>query len=268
MKVASWNVNSINVRRERLLRWLAAHQPDVLCLQELKALDEAFPSTDVHELGYQAALFGQRSYNGVAILAKAPLEDVKRGLADDAPDVDARGSAREQNTEARLVSARVHGLTVLSCYVPNGQLISSDKYVYKQRWLDRLLAYLRRHHDPAEPLLVCGDFNIAPEDRDCCDPAGYQESVLFHEVVREKWRALCAWGLVDTFRLHVQDAAKYSWWDYRMLSFPKGMGLRIDHILATRPLAERCTAAAIDREERKGKQPSDHAPVIAEFSWP
>jgi exodeoxyribonuclease III len=257
MKVASWNVNSINARRERLLRWLAAQQPDVLCLQELKCLDEAFPSADVLELGYHAALHGQRTYNGVAVLAKQPLEDVRRGFDDG-----------EQDGESRLLSARVQGLRVLSCYVPNGQLISSDKYMYKQRWLDRLLAYLQRHHDPAEPLLVCGDFNIAPEDRDCCDPPAWRDSVLFHEVVREKWRKLLAWGLVDTFRLHVPDPGKFSWWDYRQLSFPKGVGLRIDHVLATRPLAERCSAAGIDRDERKGKQPSDHAPVLAELRWP
>ena len=257
MKVASWNVNSVNVRRERLLRWLAAKQPDVLCLQELKGTEEAFPSADVLELGYHAALYGQRTYNGVAILAKQPPENVRKGFDDG-----------EQDNEARLLAARVQGVHVLCCYVPNGQLITSDKYVYKQRWLDRLLGYLQRHHHPSEPLVVCGDFNIAPEDRDCYDPASFHESVLCHDVMREKWRSLLAWGLVDTFRLHVPDAGKYSWWDYRMLGFPKGMGLRIDHVLATRPLAARCTLAAIDREERKGKQPSDHAPVIAEFSWP
>jgi exodeoxyribonuclease-3 len=257
MKIASWNVNSINVRRERLLRWLAEKQPDVLCIQELKGLDEGFPSAEVQELGYQTALFGQRTYNGVAILAKNAIEDVRRSFDDG-----------EDDAEARFLSARVAGVRVLCCYVPNGQELSSPKYVYKQRWLDRLLAYLSRHHAPSEPLLVCGDFNIAPEDRDCYDPEGWRDSVLFHEIVHEKWRALAAWGLVDTYRLHVQEPGKFSWWDYRMLSFPKGRGLRIDHVLATRALSERCTAAAIDREERKGKQPSDHAPVISEFDWP
>jgi exodeoxyribonuclease-3 len=256
MKIASWNVNSVNVRRERLLRWLADKQPDVLCVQELKGLDDGFPSADVLELGYRALLYGQRTYNGVAILAKSAPEDARRGFDDG-----------EDDQEARFLSARVAGLRVLSCYVPNGQELGSPKYLYKQRWLDRLLAYLERHHAPSEPLLVCGDFNIAPEDRDCYDPEGFRDSVLFHEIVREKWQRLAAWGLVDTYRLHVQDAGKFSWWDYRMLAFPKGRGLRIDHVLATRPLAQRCTAAAIDREERKGKQPSDHAPVIAEFDW-
>jgi exodeoxyribonuclease III len=255
MMIASWNVNSVNARRERLLRWLATHQPDVLCLQELKGLDEAFPSADVYELGYQCALYGQRTYNGVAILAKSAIEDVRRGLDDGDDDV-----------EARFLSARVAGVRVLCCYVPNGQEISSAKYVYKLRWLDRLRAHLERHHTPGEPLVVCGDFNIAPEDRDCYDPEGWRDSVLFHAAVREKWRLLTDWGLVDTFRKHVPDAGKYSWWDYRMLSFPKGRGLRIDHVLATSVLAARCSAAAIDREERKGKQPSDHAPVSAVFA--
>jgi exodeoxyribonuclease-3 len=257
MKVASWNVNSVNVRRERLLRWLADKQPDVLCVQELKGVDDAFPSADVLALGYQAVLFGQRTYNGVAILAKSAIEDVRRSFEDG-----------EDDSEARFLSARIAGIHVLCCYVPNGQELDSPKYAYKQRWLDRLLAYLERHHTPSEPLLVCGDFNIAPEDRDCYDPDGWRNSVLFHEIVHEKWQKLCAWGLVDSYRLHVQEAGKFSWWDYRMLAFPKGRGLRIDHVLATRPLAERCTAALIDREERKGKQPSDHAPVLAEFDWP
>ncbi|HEX6246103.1 MAG TPA: exodeoxyribonuclease III [Polyangiales bacterium] len=255
MMVASWNVNSINARRERLLRWLADKQPDVLCLQELKGVDEGFPSSDVYELGYHSAIYGQRTYNGVAILAKSPLEDVRRGFDDGVADA-----------EARFLSARVNDVRVLCCYVPNGQEISSDKYSYKLRWLDRLLAYLERHHTPAEPLVLCGDFNIAPEDIDVYAPDAWRESVLFHAAVREKWRLLLQWGLVDTFRKHVSDPGKYSWWDYRMLSFPKGRGLRIDHVLATAPLAARCSAAAIDREERKGKQPSDHAPVSAVFA--
>ena len=255
MMLASWNVNSINARRERLLRWLADKQPDVLCLQELKGVDEGFPSADVYELGYHSAIFGQRTYNGVAILAKSAIDDVRRGFDDG--DADA---------EARFLSARVGEVRVLCCYVPNGQEISSDKYGYKLRWLDRLLAYLERHHTPTEPLVLCGDFNIAPEDIDVYDPDGWRESVLFHAAVREKWRLLIQWGLVDTFRQHVPDAGKYSWWDYRMLSFPKGRGLRIDHVLATAPLAARCSAASIDREERKGKQPSDHAPVSAVFA--
>lgn len=257
MKVASWNVNSVGARKERLIAWLTRHAPDVLCLQELKCVDDAFPREEITALGYHVETFGQRTYNGVAVLSKQPIMDVKRGFGDG-----------EDDSEARFLSARVNGLTVMSCYIPNGQTLDSPKYQYKLRWLDRLLAYLNTHHSPSDPLLVCGDFNIAPEDRDCHAPDEWRDSVLFHESVKEKWRALLAFGLVDTYRIHVQDAGKYSWWDYRMLAFPKGKGLRIDHILATRPLAERVTSVAIDRDERKGKLPSDHAPVIAELTFP
>ena len=257
MKVVTWNVNSVTARRERLLAWLAKNEPDVICLQELKAIDEGFPRDEVEALGYQLATFGQRTYNGVAILSKLPLEDVRRGFDDG-----------EDDAESRFISARVQGVTVMSCYVPNGQTLDSTKFAYKLRWCDRLLAYLSKHHAPSEPLLVCGDYNIAPEDRDCYAPDEWRDSVLFHDSVKEKFRALLDYGLVDTYRLHVPDAGKYSWWDYRMLSFPKGKGLRIDHILATPGLAERCSASEIDRNERKGKLPSDHAPVIATFAWP
>jgi exodeoxyribonuclease III len=254
MKVASWNVNSVAARRERLLAWLTRQQPDVLCLQELKALEDAFPHDDVRALGYHAAIHGQRTYNGVAILAKEPLEDVRRNLDDG-----------EEESDARLISAQVGALRVICCYVPNGQALDSPKFPYKLRWLERLEAYLRRHHRPDEALVVCGDFNVAPEDRDCYDPEGLRDDVLFHAEVRSRFQALLAFGLVDTYRQHVQDAGKYSWWDYRQLSFPKGRGLRIDFVLATRALSERCREVAIDRDERKGKQPSDHAPVSATF---
>jgi exodeoxyribonuclease-3 len=252
MKVASWNVNSVVARRERLLAWLAKAQPDVLCLQELKALDDGFPRAEVEALGYHVALHGQRTYNGVAILSKLELADVRRNLDDGVAE-----------TDARLISARIAGTRVICCYVPNGGTLSSDKYPYKLAWLDRLAAYVAHQQ---EPLLLCGDFNIAPEDRDVYDPEGLRDDVLVHESVREKFRALLALGLVDTYRVHLQDAGKYSWWDYRQLGFPKNRGLRIDFVLASPELAPRCTSASIDREERKGKQPSDHAPVIAEFS--
>lgn len=255
MKVASWNVNSVVARRERLLAWLEKQRPDVLCLQELKSVDEGFPRAEVEALGYHVALHGQRTYNGVALLSRLPIEDVQKNLSDG-----------HEETDARLISARIGGTRVLCCYVPNGQALDSPKFAYKLAWLDRLAAYLETHHQPSEALLVCGDFNVAPEDRDCYDPEGMRDDVLCHAAVREKWRALLSFGLHDTFRKHVPDAGKYSWWDYRMLGFPKGRGLRIDFVLASASMAATCTAAAIDREERKGKQPSDHAPVWAEFT--
>ncbi len=252
MKVASWNVNSIVARRERFLAWLGKVQPEVLCIQELKGVDSAFPREEVEALGYHVALHGQRTYNGVAIVSKLPLADVTRGLSDGIAEAD-----------SRLIAATVGATRVVCCYVPNGQTLSSDKYVYKQAWLDRLAKYVAKL---SGSFVVCGDFNIAPEDRDVYDPEGLRDDVLVHEYVREKFQALLALGLVDTYRLHVQDAGKYSWWDYRMLGFPKNRGLRIDLVLASKELAATCTAAFIDREERKGKLPSDHAPVWAEFT--
>jgi len=247
MKLVSWNVNSVTARRERLLAWLGTHTPDVLCLQELKAPTDTFPYAEVEALGYHAAVLGQRTYNGVAILAKQPITDVERGLPGDDNDL-----------ESRFIAGTVGGVRIACCYVPNGQELTSAKFPYKLRWLDRLIAHL----DGA----VCGDFNCAPEDRDCYDPPAFVEDVLCHVEVRARFRALAALGLADTFRLHVPDAGKYSWWDYRMLGFPKNRGLRIDFVLASPGLAQKCTGAGIDREERKGKQPSDHAPVFAEFA--
>ena len=257
MKLASWNVNSIRTRGDRLLRWLEAQRPDVLCLQELKAAEAQFPFESVRAAGYEAAIFGQKAYNGVAILVREGhhLEDVLLGL-DDAVD----------DSAARLVSARVSGTQIVTVYVPNGQVVGSDKYAYKLEWFRRLRSFLERRHRPTEPLVLCGDFNVAPEPRDVERPKEWERSVLFHPDVRAALKELMSWGLVDTFRLHHSEGGFYSWWDYRMLSFPKNDGLRLDLILATEPLAGRCTDASIDRNERKGKLPSDHAPVLATFA--
>lgn len=257
LKIASWNVNSIRVRRERLLRWLETHQPDVLCLQELKATESQFPFEAVRAAGYDGAVFGQKGYNGVAILARPrfALEDVRLGLDDGAED-----------SAARLISARVAGTQVVTVYVPNGQVVGSEKYAYKLEWLQRLRVYLERHHRASEPLVLCGDFNVAPEPRDVEFPRQWEGSVLFHADVRVALRELMAWGLVDTFRLHHQEGGFYSWWDYRMLAFPKNDGLRLDLILATAPLAAGCTETSIERNERKGKLASDHVPVLATFA--
>jgi exodeoxyribonuclease-3 len=254
VKLASWNVNSIRVRRERLLRWLEANRPDVLCLQELKVTDTQFPVEALRAVGYDAAVFGQKGYNGVAVLSRVGLgiEDVRLGLDDGVED-----------TAARLISARVGPLRVITVYVPNGQVVGSDKYAYKLEWLRRLRAYLERHHNASEPLVLCGDFNVAPEPRDVQFPKQWEKSVLFHADVRAALRHVVEWGLTDTFRIHHQDGGHYSWWDYRMLSFPKNDGLRLDLVLATPPVAAACIAAVIDRNERKGKLASDHVPVLA-----
>ncbi len=253
MKLATWNVNSIRAREQRLLAWLAAHQPDVLCLQELKVADEAFPYEALRGAGYHAAVHGQKTYNGVAILSRVPAEDVRRGLGDGGDDA-----------QSRLISARISDVRVLSAYFPNGGEVGSDKWLFKLEWMKRLRGYMDCHA-PNERLALCGDFNVAPEERDVHDPKAWEGTVLFHPEVRSALEAIRAWGFVDSFRLHHAEAGRFSWWDYRMLAFPKNNGLRIDHIFASAPLAKSCVAASIDREQRKGKQPSDHAPVLAEF---
>jgi len=253
MKLATWNVNSIRARQDRLRRWLERRRPDLVCLQELKVTEDAFPFDALRESGYSAAVHGQRTYNGVAILSREEPEDVARGFGDGGDD-----------SQSRFVSARVAGITIASAYVPNGAEVGSEKWTYKLDWLRRLRAWLARR-DENEPLALCGDFNVAPEDRDVCDPRAWETSVLFHPEARAALEEVRAWGLVDAFRLHHEAPGLYSWWDYRMLAFPRNQGLRIDHVLLSRPLAQRCSGAIIDREERKGKQPSDHAPVVVDL---
>ncbi len=254
MKIATWNINSIRARHERLLAWLAAAQPDILCLQELKCLDTEFPADALREAGYHSASHGQKTYNGVAILAKAEVTDVLRGLSDGVED-----------SHARLIAGTVDGIRVICAYAPNGQEVGSPAYQYKLEWYGRLRKYLDTRHTPKEKMVLCGDWNVAPEDIDVHDPKAWEGQTLFSKPERAALANLCEFGLVDTWRAQHPDESKFSWWDYRMLSFPKNKGLRIDHVFATAPLAKKCVAAEIDREARKGKQPSDHAPVWAQF---
>jgi exodeoxyribonuclease-3 len=251
LKLATWNVNSIRAREERLVRWLGARAPDVVCLQELKVTDEGFPSLTLRSLGYHAAVHGQKTYNGVAVLSRSGPADVERGFDDGKDD-----------SQARLVAARLGDVHVVSAYVPNGAEVGTDKWAYKVEWLARLRAWLDRRFARTDLVALCGDFNVAPEARDVCDPDAWEGSVLFHPEARAALANVLAWGLVDAFRLHHQAGGLYSWWDYRMLAFPKNQGLRIDHVFLSEPLAARCGSALIDRDERKGKQPSDHAPVV------
>jgi exodeoxyribonuclease-3 len=238
-----------------LLASLAAHAPDVVCLQEIKMEDAKFPRAEIAAAGYDAHVSGQKTYNGVAILARKGLavSDVTRGFD---------GYADEQR---RVIAATVDGVRVACAYVPNGQSVDSDKYQYKLRWCRAAEEYLRdtlvRHRDVA----FAGDLNIAPEPRDVHDPALWEGQVLFSAPEREAFARWIALGLRDSFRLFEQPPKTFSWWDYRMLAFPKNHGLRIDHVLVSAPLAARCTSCTIDRNERKGEKPSDHAPVIAEF---
>ncbi len=258
MKLVTWNVNSLNVRLPRLVDWLAANAPDVVCLQETKLEDAKFPVAPLEAAGYASHFVGQKTYNGVAILVKQGLP-----VADVAAGVD--GFVDEQK---RLIAATVAGVRVISAYVPNGQSIDSDKYRYKLRWCDAVAQHLRdalAHHPQ---LAIAGDFNVAPEDRDVHDPKLWEGQVLCSEPERAAFREFLAAGLVDSFRLFEQPPKTFSWWDYRMLAFPKNNGLRIDHILLSPPLAARCTSSRIDRNARKGEKPSDHAPAIVELRDP
>lgn len=254
MLIATWNVNSIRARLDRLVAFLGRSAPDVVCLQELKVPDGDFPFEAVRAAGYHAAVHGQRTYNGVAILSRVEAGAVQAGLGD--------GEADDQ---ARLIAATVAGVRVISAYGPNGQVVGSDKWAYKLAWLARLRGWLERTAQPDQPLVLCGDFNVAPEDRDAARPEEWRDSVLCHDDARRALRQVTSWGLVDTLRLHDEGPGPFTWWDYRMLAFPKGNGLRIDHIFATPPLAARCASTSVDRDERKGKLPSDHAPVLAAF---
>jgi len=255
VKPATWNINSIRAREERLLTWLGQERPDVLCLQETKVEDAGFPTAAVKKAGYEVATFGQRSYNGVAIASTQPLADVTRGFGDGVDD-----------DEARVIAATTHGMRVVCVYVPNGQDLTSDRYPYKLAWFKRLRAYLDRTAAPDQPLAVCGDMNVAPDDRDVWSPEKWQNSIHCSPPERAALAELAAFGLTDVFRHHHGDDKVYSWWDYRSISFFKNQGLRIDLIYLTQPLVARCTACTIDRNARKGQDASDHAPVVAVIS--
>lgn len=254
MKIATWNVNSVRARLVRLLAWLERTQPDIVCLQELKARDDAFPYEAIREAGYHAAVYGQRTFNGVGILSRAEPTSILRGMDDGVED-----------PQARFLAAQVGDVQVISAYVPNGQVVGSAQYAYKLEWLRRLRAFLEERSTPANPLIVCGDFNVARDEKDVASPAAWKESVLFHPTSRTALEEVLSWGLVDVLRQQHPQGGLYSWWDYRMLAFPKNDGLRLDYLFATAPLADRCASAEIDRQERKGEKPSDHAPVVAVF---
>ncbi len=251
MKIATWNVNSLKVRLPHLLDWLPVAQPDVVCLQETKQEDAKFPRAEIEAAGYQVAFSGQKTYNGVAIVSRAPLEDVQAGIP---------GFEDEQK---RVLAATVEGARIVCVYIPNGQSLDSDKYPYKLRWLDALIAWLKGELERHPSLALLGDYNIAPADADVHDPAAWVGNVLVSEPERERFRALEALGLKDAFRLFPQPEKSYSWWDYRQGGFRRDLGLRIDHILLSQALAARCSACVIDKAPRKLERPSDHTPVIA-----
>jgi exodeoxyribonuclease-3 len=256
MRIATWNINGIRARHERLLAWLRDKRPDVLCLQEIKCEEPQFPRGEIEALGYATAVFGQKAYNGVAILATSPLSDVERGFCDGLDD----------DPQARLIAATVAGVRVMCGYFPNGKEVGSEAYGYKLAWISRLRDKLAALVSPTSSVALCGDFNVAPSDRDVYDPAAWAGKILCSEPERAAFRRLLDLGLVDAVRHLHPDEVLYTWWDYRELGFPKNRGMRLDHVLLSAHLAGRLVGAEVDRNERKGKQASDHAPVVVELS--
>jgi exodeoxyribonuclease-3 len=252
-RVATWNVNSLKVRRPHLRDWLAANQIDALALQETKLPDTDFPGTELLGLGWHAVYSGQRTYNGVAILARKPPADIVAGI----PGFD--------DEQRRVLAGTVQGVRIINVYVPNGQTVGSDKFAYKLRWFAALRDYIAAELALHERVVVLGDFNVAPEDRDVHDPRAWEGSVHVSPQERVALAALVETGLADCFRLFEQAEKTYSWWDYRMLAFRRNAGLRIDLILASSALAQKCDACLIDKAPRKLERPSDHAPVVAAF---
>ena len=253
MRIASWNVNSIRVRQEHALDWLKAQTPDVLGLQELKMTTEAFPVDEYTAAGYHSVAYGQKTYNGVALISREPPIDVIEGIPD-FPD-----------EQRRAIAASFGDIRVINLYVPNGQTVDSDKYRYKLDWLDALKQYLSAELERHPRMVVMGDFNIAPEDRDVYDSDEWGDKVLCSAPERERLQAIESLGFVDTFRLFEQPEAAFSWWDYRAAAFRRKRGLRIDLVLASAALAPHCRASQIDSEPRKLERPSDHAPAFADF---
>ena len=254
MKLATWNVNSLAVRLPQLLDWLAANPVDVLVLQETKLTDDKFPTLEIGAAGYQVQWFGQKTYNGVALLSRLPAQDVVKNIP---------GFADEQ---ARVIAATVDGVRCVGAYFPNGQAPGSDKFAYKMGWLDALRGWLREELQRHPRLVLMGDFNIAPEDRDVHDPVAWAGQIHCTEEERAHFRALQELGLVDAFRLFEQAPKSWSWWDYRNLAFRKNQGLRIDHILVSEALKGAVTACSIDKLPRKNERPSDHAPVLVDIN--
>jgi exodeoxyribonuclease-3 len=253
LKIASWNVNSLNVRLPHVLAWCDAAAPDILALQETKLPDERFPADELLEAGYQTLFSGQKTYNGVAILSR----EEGRDMVTDVAGLD--------DPQRRILAATYGDVRVIDLYVVNGSEVGSEKFEYKMHWLEKVTDFVAAEIEKHENLIVLGDFNIAPEDRDVHDPEEWAGKILCSDQERDALKKMLDLGLTDTFRQFEQEERTWSWWDYRMNAFRRKMGLRIDFVLASKPMAERCSAAYIDREPRTQERPSDHTPVIAEF---
>jgi exodeoxyribonuclease-3 len=254
MKLASWNVNSLKVRLPHVLDWLAEHQPDILGLQEIKTIDENFPQDEIIAAGYQVNFAGQKTYNGVAVISKLEASDVVTDL----PGLD--------DPQRRVLGVTVGDVRFLNLYVPNGSEVGSEKYEYKLGWLEALKKYVKTQLAEHKNFVMVGDFNIAPDDRDLWDPVGWKDKILVSPPERAALQSLLDMGLTDTFRLFDQEEELYSWWDYRAAGFRRNHGMRIDLLLSSPAMTEKCTASYVDKEPRKLERPSDHAPVVAEFN--
>jgi exodeoxyribonuclease-3 len=253
MRLATWNVNSLKVRLPHLLDWLAQAKPDAMCLQETKTEDANFPAAELRAAGYEAVFCGQKSYNGVAILARAPLAEVQHGIPHFPDD------------PKRVIAATVGGLRVISIYAPNGQSLESDKYVYKLKWFEALAGWMADELPRRPRIAVLGDYNVAPEDRDVHNPKRWAGGIHVSEPERGAFRKLLEVGFKDAFRLFEQPEKEFTWWDYRLNAYPRGWGLRIDEILLSPELASRCSSCKIDRGPRERERPSDHTPVFADL---
>ena len=255
MKIATWNINSINLRLEHVLSWCAKNQPDVLCLQETKCVDAKFPEQRLRTAGFEHIAFsGEKAYNGVAILSKHEIEDVQKNFPGDKADA-----------PKRLLAATINDIRIVNTYVPHGTAFGSDKFKFKLDWIERLRNYFDNEYDREDNVLLCGDLNVAPHELDVWKVSLWKDKMHFTKPEREAIHDLKKWGFIDVFRQINEDAREYSWWDYFYHSFEKDQGLRIDHIWTSTPLAELCTDCWIDKEPRGYEKPSDHAPVIAEF---
>ena len=254
-KIAAWNVNSLKVRLGHVLDWLASEKPDVFALQETKTVDENFPAEEIEAAGYRAAFAGQKTYNGVATLSRSAAEEIVTDL----PGLD--------DPQRRILASTIDGIRVLNVYVPNGKEVGSESYAYKLDWLEKLRSYVEAELSRHPRLVVLGDFNVAPEDRDVHDPEQWRDKILCSDAERAALGALLEVGLSDLFRRFEQEERLFSWWDYRMLAFRRNHGLRIDLILGSKSLAGACTSCRIDKEPRGRERPSDHTPVVAEFEF-
>jgi exodeoxyribonuclease-3 len=255
MKIATWNVNSINARLDHLLGWLETTQTDVVCLQETKCVDENFPYQPIFELGYHTAFYGQKSYNGVAILSKYDIEDVQKNFPGD-----------DDDSPKRLIAATINGVRIVNTYIPNGTELWTDKFTFKLDWLQRLRKYFDDTCDKNADVLLCGDFNVAPEELDVWNVPAWTGKLHFTKPERAAIHPVKQWGFVDVFREMNGDAREWSWWDYRAGAWQRNQGLRIDHVWTSRPLADKCTGCWIDRAPRALERASDHTPVVAEFA--